>query len=109
MRTKGTPLTFWRTRWLVGSQSHLDEIFRGRLVNKAPMPSRLVRVAEPHVTWTFQGADLMLDDYLSRNPTTGLLIARGDTILVERYQYGRTDRDRFTSWSMITSFSRHDT
>ncbi len=28
------------------------------------------------------------------------MIARGDTILVERYQYGRTDRDRFTSWSM---------
>lgn len=27
-------------------------------------------------------------------------IARGDTILVERYQYGRTDRHRFTSWSM---------
>ena len=31
---------------------------------------------------------------------TGLLIARGDAILVERYQYGRTDRHRFTSWSM---------
>src|SRR5262245_38999855 len=97
---QGTVLTFWRTRWLVGSHSHLDEIFRGRLIHKAPTASRLVRVAEPHVTWTFQGADLTLDDYLSRNPTTGLLIARGDTILVERYQYGRTDGDRFTSWSM---------
>jgi CubicO group peptidase (beta-lactamase class C family) len=97
---KGTLLTFWRTRWLVGSDSHLDEIFRGRLVHKAPTPSRLIRVAEPHVTWTFQGADLTLDDYLSRNPTTGLLIARGDTILVERYQYARNDRHRFASHSM---------
>ena len=96
----GTRATFWRTRWSVGSFSHLDEIFRGRLIHKAPTPSRLVRVAEPHVSWAFEGADLTLDDYLSRNPTTGLLIARGDTILVERYQYGRTDRDRFTSWSM---------
>src|SRR6266850_7823621 len=26
--------------------------------------------------------------------------ARGDTILIERYQYGRNDRHRFTSWSM---------
>ena len=52
------------------------------------------------ITWQFQGADLTLDDYLARTPTTGLLIARGDTILVERYQYGRTDRHRFTSWSM---------
>ena len=43
---------------------------------------------------------MTVDDYLARNPATGLLIARGDTIFVERYQYGRTDRHRFTSWSM---------
>src|SRR5499425_1791106 len=97
---KGTPANFWRARWRVGSNSHLDEIFRGRLIHKASTPSRLVRVAEPRITWTFRGADLTVDDYLSRYPTTGLLIARGDTIFVERYQYGRADRHRFTSWSM---------
>src|SRR5215470_10266578 len=97
---KGTPANYWRTRWRVGSNSHLDEIFRGRLIHKAPTPSRLVRVAEPPMTWTLRGAELTLDDYLSRNPTTGLLIARGDTIFVERYQYGRTNRHRFTSFSM---------
>jgi CubicO group peptidase (beta-lactamase class C family) len=97
---KGTPATFWRARWQVGSFSHFDEIFRGRLVHKASTPSRLVRVAEPRITWRFWGGDLTLDDYLARNPTTGLLIARSGQILVERYQYGRTDRHRFTSWSM---------
>src|SRR5262249_15789222 len=97
---KGNPATFWRARWQVGSFSHLDEIFRGRLIHMASTPSRLVRVAEPRITWTFWGGDLTLDDYLSRNPTTGLLIASGDTIFVERYQYGRTERHRFTSWSM---------
>ena len=93
---KGTPANFWRTRWRIGSNSHLDEIFRGRLIHKPSTPSRLVRVAEPPIT--FRGANL--DDYLSRSPTTGLLIARDETILVERYQYGRTDRHRLTSWSM---------
>jgi CubicO group peptidase (beta-lactamase class C family) len=97
---KGTPATFWRAPWQVGSFSHFDEIFRGQLIHKASTPSRLVRVSEPRITWTSAGADLSLDDYLSRNPTTGLLIARGDTIFVERYQYGRTDRHRFTSFSM---------
>ena len=97
---KGTPATFWRARSQVGSFSHFDEIFRGRLIHKAPTPSRLARVAEPRIAWTFWGEDLTLDDYLARNPTTGLLIARGDTIFVERYQYGRTDRHRFTSFSM---------
>jgi CubicO group peptidase (beta-lactamase class C family) len=70
----------------------MDEIFPSRLVHRAPEPSRLARVAEPRIP--------ALDDYLARTPTTGLLIARGDTILVERYQYDRTDRQRFTSWSM---------
>ena len=81
-----------------GLHSHLDEIFRGRLIHKASTPSRLVRVAEPRIT--YRGLDLTVDDYLSRYPTTGLLVARGETILVERYQYGRTDRHRLTSWSM---------
>jgi hypothetical protein len=97
---KGDRTTFWELGSVVGSHSHLDEIFQGRLIRRAPAPSRLVRVAEPRITWMFEGADLTLDDYLARNPTTGLLIARGDTILVERYQYGRTDAHRFTSWSM---------
>jgi CubicO group peptidase (beta-lactamase class C family) len=97
---KGDRWTYFRLPYLVGSHSHLDEIFTGRLIHKAASPSRLVRVAEPAITWQFDGADLTLDDYLARTPTTGLLIARGDTILVERYQYGRTDQHRFTSWSM---------
>ena len=97
---KGNPATFRSARWQVGSFSHLDEIFQGRLIHKAPTPSRLVQVAEPRITWTSLGVERTLDDYLSRNPTTGLLIARGDAILVERYQYGRTDRHRFASWSI---------
>jgi CubicO group peptidase (beta-lactamase class C family) len=96
----GDRATFHETRSLVGSLSHLDEIFVGRAVRKAPVPSRLVRVEEPHISWSFEGAELTIDDYLARNPTTGLLLARGNTILVERYQYGRTDRDRLTSFSM---------
>ena len=93
--------SYFTLPFLVGSHSHLDEIFEGRPVRKSASPSRFARApAEPTIQWQFQGLDLTLDDYLARNPATGLLIARGDTILVERYQYGRTDRDRFTSWSM---------
>ena len=97
---KGDRATFGQIGSLVGSHSHLDEIFKSRRVHKAPTAARLVRVAEPPITWRYKGAELSLDDYLARNPTTGLLVAQGDTILVERYQYDRTDRDRLTSWSM---------
>ena len=97
----GDRSTFFVHRlFLVGSQSHLDEIFEGRVIRKAVTPSRLTRVMEPAIRWDFQGEAFTLDDYLARNPATGLLIARGDTIYVERYQYGRNDHQRFTSHSM---------
>src|SRR2546421_7726080 len=97
----GDRTTFFRVPFLVGSHSQLDQVFESRLVRRADTPSRLARAAsEPVVQYYFQGAAADLDLYLLRNPTTGLLVARDDTILVERYQSGRNDRHRFTSWSM---------
>src|SRR4030095_9276712 len=97
----GDRSTFFRIPFLVGSQSHFDQIFEGRLIRRATTPSSLARAAsEPAVRYEYQGQTFTLDDYLARNPATGLLVARGETILIERYQYGRNDRHRFTSWSM---------
>ena len=42
-------------------------------------------------------------DYLQSWPITGLLIARGNNILFERYQYERMPNMRLTSWSMAKS------
>ena len=97
----GDRATFNRIPFLVGSHSHLDQIFEGRLVRRSTTPSPLARAAsEPPVRYEYQGQTFTLEDYLARNPVTGLLVARGDTILTERYQYARHDRHRFTSWSM---------
>jgi CubicO group peptidase (beta-lactamase class C family) len=90
-----------RVPFFVGLFSHYDQIFEGRLVRRASTPSRLTRAAaEPALRYEYEAKTLTLDQYLARNPTTGLLIARGNTILVERYQYARNDRQRFTSFSM---------
>jgi CubicO group peptidase (beta-lactamase class C family) len=97
----GDRRTFARLPFLVGSYSHMDEIFQGQLVRRADMPSSLTHSpVEPALRYEYQGRSLDLDQYLAGNPTTGLLIARDDAILVERYQYARTDRHRFTSQSM---------
>jgi CubicO group peptidase (beta-lactamase class C family) len=42
---------------------------------------------------------------MARNPVTGLLIAKDNEILFERYQYARTDHDRFVSQSMVKSIT----
>jgi CubicO group peptidase (beta-lactamase class C family) len=91
---------FFTVPFLVGSQSHQDQIFPSRSVRRTATPSPLARAPEPALGYDYQGRTFTLDDYMARNPATGLLVARDDTILVERYQYARTDRDRFTSWSM---------
>jgi CubicO group peptidase (beta-lactamase class C family) len=70
-------------------------------VRRATTPSPLARAAsEPATRYEYRDQTFSLDDYLARNPTTGLLVAHGDAILIERYQYARHDRHRFTSWSM---------
>jgi CubicO group peptidase (beta-lactamase class C family) len=97
----GDRATYSQVRFLVGSLSHLDEVFEGRSIHRADAPSRLGRSSkEPELRYDYRGESLGLDEYLARNPTTGLLIARDDTILIERYQYARSDRHRFTSFSM---------
>ena len=59
----GDRRTFYTIPVLVGSLSHMDEVFEGRRVRKAATPSRLVRApAEPTIRWQFQGLDLTLDD-----------------------------------------------
>jgi CubicO group peptidase (beta-lactamase class C family) len=97
----GDRSTYSRVAFLVGSLSRMDEIFEARLIQRAKAPSPLGRSSsEPQVRYDYQGESRGLDQYLARNPTTGLLIARGDTVLVERYQYARNDRHRLTSFSM---------
>ena len=85
----------------MGALSHYDALFPARTIAAPKQPAKLARsTTELVMRYAFAGLDLTLDDYLNRHPVTGLLIARDDTILLERYQYGRTDTDRLTSFSM---------
>jgi CubicO group peptidase (beta-lactamase class C family) len=90
---------------LVGTYSHFDQVVPSRLVRRATAPWLFKRAPEPAISYNFESKRLSLADYLSRNPTTGLLIAKDDTILYEHYQYARTDRDRFLSQSMAKTIT----
>lgn len=89
-------------RFMVSSYSHFDAVYPARMVAKPAVPSPLRTDPVPlTLEYPFRGHVHTLDDYLARNPTTGLLIARNGTILFERYQYGRTQADRMLSQSMV--------
>jgi CubicO group peptidase (beta-lactamase class C family) len=93
-----------QTRCRVGALSRYDTLFPARTITAPKQSVPLARAAsEPVIRYGFAGLELTLDDYLNRQPVTGLLIAKDNTILVERYQYGRTDTDRLTSFSMAKS------
>lgn len=97
----GNVHTWSQTSYVVGSYSHFDAIFPARGVPHSHSVWNFRREArEPAISYEYGGRSDSIDDYLSHIPVTGLLIGKDDTILVERYQYGRTDRDRFTSASM---------
>jgi CubicO group peptidase (beta-lactamase class C family) len=96
----GTRGTATQLDKLVGVYSHFGEIYPSRAIARATTPWQFKRAPEPSIAYSFGTERLSIADYLKRNPVTGLLIARDDTILYEHYQYSRTDHDRFLSQSM---------
>jgi len=98
-RRQGNP---YPPKYRVGAFSHFDEIYPTRLIKRAAVPSMYKRTPVDF-RYRFQEKQSSLSEYLSRNPVTGLLIAKDDQILFEHYQYGRTDRNRLISQSMVKS------
>ncbi|OQW54847.1 MAG: hypothetical protein A4S14_14420 [Proteobacteria bacterium SG_bin9] len=95
-----------RQDFMVGLQSRYDQVTPVRTVPKPPSPSILKRAAgQISPVYHYDGRQKAIGDYLDRHPVTGLLIARGDTILFERYQYARSDQDRLLSYSMAKTIT----
>jgi CubicO group peptidase (beta-lactamase class C family) len=91
-------------KYRVGAYSHFDEIFPTRLIKRAASPWMFKR-SQADIRYWYRGNRSSVTEYLSRNPVTGLLIAKEDQIFFEHYQYGRTDRDRLISQSMAKSIT----
>ncbi len=108
-KDKGYPVGS-RSNWFydetvrVGSFTHLDTIWPHNTLARAQTPSELKRATEePTFQYPFEGKKYSIDDYLEHQRVTGLLIIKDGQILVERYQYNRTAKDRFVSQSMAKS------
>jgi len=87
--------------FIVGSFSNFDRIRPSRKVARPSERMPLHEDPRPfELTYKHRGETHRIDDYLSRMPVTGFLIAQSNSILFERYQYGRNDAHRFLSQSM---------
>jgi CubicO group peptidase (beta-lactamase class C family) len=92
----------YQAEYRVGAFSHFDAIYKTRRIKHAPEPWMFKR-SQADIRYSYRGERSSIEDYLSRNPVMGLLIAKDNRILCEHYKYGRTDRDRFLSQSMVKS------
>lgn len=106
---EGYPLGTFETtsemRHLVASFSRHEELTPTRIIPRAVVPWTFRRAAVLDISYNYGGERRTVAEYLRRNPTTGLLIAKDDTIFYEHYQYARTDRDRFASQSMAKTIT----
>jgi len=101
----GTPQTWFLGEHVrIGSFSHLDEILPHHTLKRSATPLQLPKAANaPDISYRFEERDNTLDDFLSHQRVTGFLLIKDGQILAERYQYGRTDQNRFVSHSMAKS------
>lgn len=85
----------------------MDQLFPSRPVHRSGAPFHFRRSATPAALRDLQlklgGKSEPLDAFLNRTTTTGLLIARDDELLDERYFLGTTEDSPLTSWSMAKS------
>jgi CubicO group peptidase (beta-lactamase class C family) len=89
-------------RYKIGNFTNMERIFwPRRMAAGAGQARSLAKSSEPFpLTYPYNGETFTIEDMLSRQRITGLLVLKGDTIVYERYQYGRTDADRFASFSI---------
>ena len=86
---------------LVGMLSHFDTLVPARRVAKGSAVSEFKRPAQPlKIAYSYQNRQGDTDAFLDANRNTGLLVLKGDTLVVERYQYDRKAEHRMQSYSM---------
>jgi hypothetical protein len=72
-----------QVKYRVGAYSHFDEIYPTHRIMRAAVPWIFKR-ERAEIRYHFEGNRSSIEDYLSRNPVIGLLIAKDDQILTRR-------------------------
>ena len=92
---------FWTPAQQRIGYRNIEKIFPTRIVKRGAAVSALPLASKPFdVTYVFKGKRLDTRAFMDANDVSGLLIVQKGQILLERYGLGRTERDRWTSFSV---------
>lgn len=95
-----------RETWLTPAHNaaafqNIDELFPSRRIPGAAQPLALAPAARPFApSYAYEGKTYSVDDFMTRNKVSGLLILKGQTVLLERYAQGADAGTKFVSFSM---------
>lgn len=91
--------------WQAYAYRNVDSMFATRRIARGEQAFPLARGPEIAPRYERDGTLLGVEDYIERTNVAGLLVLRGDTILLERYALGLEENLRWSSMSMIKSLT----
>lgn len=95
--------------WSQDQQAHwypaIETVYKVNTVKRGshvhPLPVAAGAPLAPK--WTFGGREWTIDDYMTANRISGLLVIKDGKILLEKYGLGRKPEERWTSFSVAKS------
>lgn len=82
----------------------MDILFDSTVVNKSDNPHKFAYdLKELPQSYTYEGEEKKISDFLERTHTTGFLVLKDDTVKFEEYYRGNTELSRTISWSVAKS------
>ncbi len=98
-------IMFWSTPQKVAGFRNMPRLTPTRSIaagaDPYPLPYKLADLSE--FSFTFEGTEVSLDDYVRHNNVAGLLIVKDGFIVYERYELGNSATSRWMSWSVAKS------
>ena len=92
---------FWTPAEQLVGYPNIEKIFPTRVVRRGPATSELPRAKGPFdVTYVDAGQPMNVARFMEAHRVSGLIVIQHGAILLERYGLGRTQADRWTSFSV---------
>jgi CubicO group peptidase (beta-lactamase class C family) len=96
-----TKFLFWTPVEQALGYKNIEKIFPTRVIERGATVSELPRDAKPFdVSYDYKGAHFDTAAFMKANNSSGVIVIHHGKILLERYGLGRTEHDRWTSFSV---------
>src|ERR1700749_411113 len=96
-----TKFLFWTPAEQALGYKNIEKIFPTRTIKRGATVAELPRDAKPFdVSYDYKGAHYDTAAFMKANNSSGLIVIHHGKVLLERYGLGRTEHDRWTSFSV---------